>query len=62
MKHWKAYIKQQKPNGTVAQYIDTIVAPNQFEAENAFKKKHGNNCILGWIKETKLYGIQSISN
>jgi len=62
MKHWKAYIKQPQSDGTVRQYITTVAALNEFEAVTAFKTQYGQNCIIGWIKETKLYGLQSISN
>ena len=62
MKHWKAYIKQPQKDGTVKQYIATVQGPTEFDAVNAFKSQYGQNCIIGWIRETKLYGLQSISD
>jgi len=59
MKHWKAYIKYTDAIGVVKQYVATVAAENQFEAINQFKEKYGSECLIGWIKETKLYGLQS---
>ena len=60
MKHWKAYIKYTDSIGVVKQYVATVAAENQFEAINKFKLKYGSECLIGWIEETKLYGLQSI--
>jgi hypothetical protein len=59
MKHWKAYIQYIDSVGTSKQYVATVAAENQFEAINRFKEKYGPECLIGWIKETKLYGLQS---
>jgi hypothetical protein len=59
MKHWKAYIKYTDANGILKQYVATVAAQNQFEAINSFKEKYGSECLIGWIEETKLYGLQS---
>jgi hypothetical protein len=59
MKHWKAYIKYTDSIGVVKQYVATVAAENQFEAINKFKLKYGSECLIGWIEETKLYGLQS---
>jgi hypothetical protein len=59
MKHWKAYIKYTDDIGVVKQYVATVAAENQFEAINRFKDKYGSDCLIGWIEETKLYGLQS---
>jgi hypothetical protein len=59
MKHWKAYIKYTDSIGVVKQYVATVAAENQFEAINRFKLKYGSECLIGWIQETKLYGLQS---
>jgi hypothetical protein len=59
MKHWKAYIKYTDNIGVVKQYVATVAAENQFEAINKFKLKYGSECLIGWIEETKLYGLQS---
>jgi hypothetical protein len=60
MKHWKAYIKYTDSIGVLKQYVATVAAQNQYEAINLFKEKYGSNCLIGWIQETKLYGLQSI--
>lgn len=60
MKHWKAYIKVTKPNNQLYQYEATVAAETEYDAVNKFKQQHGQNCIIGWIKETKLYGLQSV--
>ena len=59
MKHWKAYIKYTDSIGVVKQYVATVAAQNQFEAIDKFKLKYGSECLIGWIQETKLYGLQS---
>lgn len=59
MKHWKAYIKYTDNVGTVKQYVATVTAENQFAAIDKFKQKYGSECLIGWIEETKLYGLQS---
>jgi len=59
MKHWKAYIKYTNDIGIIKQYVATVAAQNQFEAINKFKDKYGSDCLIGWIEETKLYGLQS---
>jgi hypothetical protein len=59
MKHWKAYIKYTNDIGVVKQYVATVAASNQLEAINQFKKTYGPDCLIGWIEETKLYGLQS---
>ena len=59
MKHWKAYIKYTDDIGVVKQYVATLAAENQFEAISKFKEKYGSECLIGWIEETKLYGLQS---
>ena len=60
MKHWKAYIKYTDSIGVLKQYVATVAAQNQFEAIDKFKQKYGSECLIGWIEETKLYGLQSI--
>jgi hypothetical protein len=59
MKHWKAYIKVVVPDNLVRQFETTVAADTEYEAVNKFKEKYGQNCIIGWIQETKLYGLQS---
>ena len=59
MKHWKAYIKYTDDIGVVKQYVATVAAPNQLAAVAKFKEKYGSECLIGWIEETKLYGLQS---
>ena len=59
MKHWKAYIKYTDSIGVVKQYVAKVAAENQFDAINKFKLKYGSECLIGWIEETKLYGLQS---
>jgi len=59
MKHWKAYVKYTDDIGVVKQYVATVAALNQFEAISKFKEKYGSECLIGWIEETKLYGLQS---
>jgi len=59
MKHWKAYVKYTDNIGVVKQYVATVAAQNQFEAINLFKEKYGSECLIGWIEEKKLYGLQS---
>ena len=58
MKHWKAPVTFIE-NGVTKNYVATVAALNQYEAVNAFKEKYGPDCLVGWIKETKLYGLQS---
>ena len=60
MKHWKAYVKYTDNIGVLKQYVATVAAQNQFEAIDKFKQKYGSECLIGWIQETKLYGLQSI--
>ena len=60
MKHWKAYIKYTDNIGVVKQYVATVSAPNQLAAVDKFKQKYGYECLIGWIEETKLYGLQSV--
>lgn len=60
MKHWKAYIKVLKADNYTWQYEATVAANSEYEAVNQFRRKYGNNCIIGWIKEVKLYGLQSV--
>lgn len=62
MKHWKAYVKFYRPDHVLAQYEAVVEAQTEYDAVNKFKEKYGQDCIIGWIKETKLYGLQSISN
>ena len=59
MKHWKAYIKYVTDTGDTRQYIATVAALNELEAINAFRQTYGPACIIGWVQETKLYGLQS---
>jgi hypothetical protein len=59
MKHWKAYVSYTDNIGVLKQYVATVAAQNQFEAINKFKQKYGPDCLIGWIQETKLYGLQS---
>ena len=59
MKHWKAYVKYTDNLGVPKQYVATVAAQNQFEAIDKFKQKYGSECLIGWIEETKLYGLQS---
>ena len=60
MKHWKAYVSYTDNIGVLKQYVATVAAQNQFEAIDKFKQKYGSECLIGWIEETKLYGLQSI--
>lgn len=60
MKHWKAYIKFYQPNGLLVQREQTVAAQTQYDAVNEFQRRYGNDCIIGWIKETKLYGFPSV--
>lgn len=62
MKHWKAYIKIVVPDNVLKQFETTVEADNEFEAVNKFEEKYGKNCIIGWVKETKPYGLQSIGH
>ena len=59
MKHWKAYIKYRTDIGELKQYVATVAAMNQLQAIQVFKDTYGSSCMIGWIKETKLYGLQS---
>ena len=59
MKHWKAYVSYTDDIGVLKQYVATVAASNQFAAINKFKDKYGPDCMIGWIEETKLYGLQS---
>jgi hypothetical protein len=61
IKHWKAYIKVLRADKYAWQYEATVAASSEYEAIDLFRKKYGQNCIIGWIKETKLYGLQSVS-
>ena len=58
MKHWKAPVTFIE-NGVTKNYVATVAAQNQFEAIDKFKQKYGSECLIGWIEETKLYGLQS---
>lgn len=60
MKHWKAYIKVTAADNSIKQYVATVAAQTEYDAVNKFRQQHGLNCIIGWIKETKLNGLQSI--
>lgn len=60
MKHWKAYVKITVPDNLVRQFEATVAADTEYEAVNKFKEKYGQDCIIGWIRETKLYGLQSV--
>lgn len=59
MKHWKAPVTYVE-NSVTKTYVATVAAENQFEAVNEFRRKFGPDCMIGWIEETKLYGLQSI--
>lgn len=61
IKHWKAYIKVPRADNYTWQYEATVAAKTEFEAVNKFRERYGQSCIIGWIKETKLHGLQSIS-
>jgi hypothetical protein len=60
MKHWKAYIKVIESNTQSRQYVATVAAQTEYDAANKLREQHGQNCIIGWIKETRLNGLQSI--
>lgn len=60
MKHWKAYIKIVKSPTASLQYEAVVAAQDEYQAIAEFKKKYGQDCIIGWVKETKLYGLQSV--
>lgn len=60
MKHWKAYIKIVTSKDSCRQYEAVVAATTEYEAVDKFKKKYGQDCIIGWVKETKLYGLQSV--
>lgn len=60
LKHWKAYIKVARADGAVWQYEATVAAVTEYEAINRFKDQYGQNCIIGWIKPTRLSGLQSV--
>lgn len=61
IKHWKAYIKIVHDGDYTQQREAVVAAYTEYEAVNKFRARYGQNCIIGWIKETKLYGLQSIS-
>ena len=58
MKHWKAYIKTTE-SGQLRQYTTVVDAENEFQAVNKFKLKYGPDCLIGWIREVRLDGLQS---
>jgi hypothetical protein len=58
MKHWKAYIKTTE-SGQLRQYTTVVDAENEFQATNKFKQKYGPDCLIGWIREVQLDGLQS---
>jgi hypothetical protein len=58
MKHWRAYIRTDQ-DGELRQYTTTVTAQNEFQAINQFKLQYGSDCLIGWIKEVQLYGLQS---
>ena len=60
MNHWKAYIKVPKADNLTWQFEATVPAITEYEAVQAFRQRYGQNCIIGWIRETKLYGLQSV--
>lgn len=59
-KYWKAYVKVTQADNYTRQHVATVAARTEYEAVNQFRQRYGSNCIIGWIKETKLYGLQSI--
>jgi hypothetical protein len=58
MKHWKAFIKTTEA-GQLRQYTTVVDAENEFQAVNKFKLKYGPDCLIGWIREVRLDGLQS---
>lgn len=60
VKHWKAYIKIVNDGAYVQQREAVVAAHTEYEAVTKFRERFGTNCIIGWIKETRLYGLQSI--
>jgi hypothetical protein len=58
MKHWKAYIKTTE-SGQLRQYTTVVDAENERLAANKFKLKYGPDCLIGWIREVQLDGLQS---
>jgi|688.fasta_scaffold1273939_2 hypothetical protein len=59
MKTWEAYIKIPQLDDSTRQFEARIDAENEYQARNAFQSRYGQQCIIGWIKETKNYGLQS---
>lgn len=58
MKHWRAYIKTTEA-GQLRQYTTVVDAENEYQAVNIFKQRYGSDCLIGWIREVKLDGLQS---
>ena len=58
--HWKAYIKVTRPDQSIWQYETTVSAITEYEAVSQFKRRYGDHCIIGWIKQTRLSGLASI--
>jgi len=61
MKTWEAFIKRTNPvTGKSQQLKLRLDAENEFLAVDKFKAKYGPDCLIGWINETKNYGLQSV--
>ena len=58
MLHFKAWVQFVDEQGKTRQYATTVAAQNEFEAINRFHEIYGPECLIGWIKEVKLYGLQ----
>ena len=58
MLHFKAWVQFVNEIGQTRQYATTVAAQNEFEAINRFHEIYGPECLIGWIKEVKLYGLQ----
>lgn len=58
MKHYKAWVQYVNELGITRQYAATVAAENEFQAKNRFREIYGPDCLIGWIKEVKLYGLQ----
>ena len=58
MRHYKAWVQYVNEMGQTRQYATTIAADNEFAAINRFHELYGPECLIGWIKEVELYGLQ----
>lgn len=58
MKHYKAWVQFIDDTGQQRQYAKVVEAENEYQAINKYHEIYGPNCLIGWIKEVEVYGIQ----